>query len=343
MVILVSILLIAAVSLYFMYNNLLEPVDPAATDDYRIVEIPSGANTAAIATILRSGGLIQNERVFRFYVQRRDLGQSLVAGTYRLSPSMSLGRIADIIRSGDVHAVTSWFTIPEGFTVEQIAQRLADAGLVDRENFLHLARQPSEAIMQQFPFLQEVNNPDIYYLLEGYLFPDTYEVFTDAGEEAIITLMLHRLAQVIDEEHRQRITEIGSSMHEVLTLASIVEREGRVAHERSRIAGVFLNRLDVGQRLESCATIQYILGETREFLFYRDLQIPSPYNTYLHAGLPPGPIAAPGEASIVAVLYPEDTDYFYFNYKYDSSGEHYFSRTLAEHNRNVQIAEQRLR
>ena len=153
---------------------------------------------------------------------------------------------------------------------------------------------------------------------------------------------MERLFQVIGEEGLNRVAEMDRSLHEILTMASIVEREARVDHERPLIAGVFYNRLQIGQRLESCATIQYILGEYKEFLSYQDLEIPSPYNTYQHAGLPPGPIAAAGESSINAALYPEQSDYYYFNYKYDGSGEHFFSKTLQEHNQNVSRAEANL-
>ena len=150
--------------------------------------------------------------------------------------------------------------------------------------------------------------------------------------------MLRRLETVYTEAYRQRAQELGLSMHQVLTLASIVEREGRVDWERPLIAGVFHNRLAANYPLQSCATVQYVLGEVKEVLLNEDLETPSPYNTYLHAGLPPGPIAAPGEASIRSALYPENTEYFYFVYKEDGSGEHYFSRTLSEHNANTERA-----
>lgn len=321
---------------------MLEPVEPAAVEDYKVVEIPSGATAEAIAGILEQENLIHSQLAFRIFVRQHNLGQSFLAGKYSLSPSMSLSEIVSMIQSGDVYTKTVWFSIPEGYTVEQIAFRLENEGLAASEKILSLARNPSEDILEEFPFLKEIDDPDIDYLLEGYLFPDTYEIYADAGEEEIIKVMLRRLDKTINEDIELRLAELDRSLHEILTIASLVEREAAVDHERSRIAGVIYNRLAIGQLLQIDATIQYILGETKEFLTYADLEIPSPYNTYQNAGLPPGPIAAPGELSIGAALYPEETDYYYYNYKYDGTGEHYFSHTLEEHLQNVRRAEKNI-
>ncbi len=339
------LLIVAAGGAYLLYNHytaLLEPVDPAS-DRELIVEIPPGAGTEYIALILEDEGLIQNELAFRVFVRLNDIGHTFMAGRYLLTPAMSLEQITDKIRAGEVYTETAWFTVPEGLNIEEIAAVLEQKNLADSAVFLALAAKPSAAILEQFPFLQEVDDPHVTYLLEGYLFPDTYEVYSDASEEEMIVVMLRRMEAVFTEEARQQLSALGITMHEALTMASIVEREGRVDHERPIIAGVFYNRLTTGQKLESCATVQYVLEETKEILTFEDLRIPSPYNTYQNAGLPPGPIASPGEPSILAALNPEDTDYFYFNYKHDGSGEHFFSRTLEEHNRNVRLAEENLR
>ena len=178
------------------------------------------------------------------------------------------------------------------------------------------------------------------YVLEGYLFPETYQLYADSRVEEYLMAMLSQMEKIFDDDaHRNQLTDRGLTMHEILTMASIVEREAVVDHERVLIAGVFYNRLRVNRALESCATVQYALGETKEVLLFTDLHVDSLYNTYIHPGLPPGPIAAPGKASILAALYPEDSDYYYFNFKYDGTGEHYFSKTLQEHNTNVSKAE----
>ncbi len=332
----------AAAGSYYYYNQLLEPVAPEASGEYTIVDIPPGANTEIIAATLYEEGLIQNELAFRVYVYRHDLAQGFIAGKYQLSPAMSAEQIVEKIQAGDVYAETLWFTIPEGYTVEETAGRLEEKGLAGKEQFLEIAATPPAEMKEEFPFLQEIEDPEVEYLLEGYLFPDTYEVYSDVGASDISKIMLRRMDQVINEEYRDRMSEMDLSLHEILTIASLIEREARVDHERSLISGVIYNRLEAGQLLQIDATIQYILGETKEFLTYDDLEVESPYNTYQNEGLPPGPIAAPGEAAIRAALYPEDTEYYFYNYKYDDTGEHYFSRTYEEHMENVRRAEENL-
>lgn len=337
---LLALLLFALFGLMFTVNALLLPVDANASDQTVLVEIPSGANTAQIASILKEAGIIHNSLLFRFYTRWYGLDERFIAGRYQLNPAMSLEGVAALIVSGEVYRETNWFTIPEGFTAEQIAARLSEQGLVDEALFLELASRPSATIAAGFAFLQEIDSDQVKYLLEGYLFPDTYEIPAGATEEEIVFLMLKQMDTVFTDQYKQRAQELGMSMHQVLTLASIIEREGRVEQERPLIAGVFHNRLAMNHPLESCATIQYILGEVKPVLLYEDLRIPSPYNTYQNPGLPPGPIAAPGAASIHAALYPEETDYFFFVYKEDSSGEHYFSRTLSEHEAYARRARQ---
>jgi len=345
-IIILVVLMILALAAYVAgsnyYSQQLQPVDPEAVDDYRLIEIPSGVNAALIGKMLYEEGLIRNQQVFQLYVRRHSLGHRFIAGIYNLSPSLSLEQIADKLANGEIYSETIWFTIPEGFTVKEIAQRLNEKGLVESSLFLDFAREPSDKIMESFPFLKAVNDSRIEFLLEGYLFPDTYEVYPESRVEEIVSLMLRRLEQIITAENLQRIDQLNSSLHEILTIAAMVEREGRVDSERPLIAGVIYNRLQIGMLLQIDATIQYALGETKEFLTFKDLEIQSPYNTYLLGGLPPGPIAAPGAASINAALYPEASEYFYYNYKYDGSGEHYFSRTLQEHLENVARAESNL-
>ncbi len=341
--VLIIIGLAALAGTYYYYQSLLEPVDPAAHEEVAIVEIPSGAGAEVIAAILEQENLIQNKTAFLYYVRSNNLAHKFMTGIYQLSPAMDAEQIIQKLQSGEVYTETIWFTIPEGYTVEQMADRLEENTLIDRERFLELAEQPTPGIIDILPYLNQVADPDIKYLLEGYLFPDTYEIRVTADEEEIIKLMLNKMIRVVTNlTGTESIDQMDRSLHEILTMASIVEREGRVDHERERIAGVFMNRLDINQRLESCATIQYILGETKEFLTFQDLELPSPYNTYQHSGMPPGPIAAPGEKAIAATLNPEAHDYYYFNYKYDGTGEHYFSKTLEEHNQNVSRAEENL-
>ena len=341
---LIVIIILAAAAFFInsAYKKALGPVNPQAANEQIVLEIPSGAGAQTVAEILLQNHLIQSERAFLVMAKTKGYDRRFIAGRYALSQAQSAEEIAALLTRGAVFSETAWFTIPEGFTVEQIAGRLAEAGLIDSSRFLNLAKNPPAGVTEGFPIEPAALSADISYKLEGYLFPDTYEVEPAAGEEAILRLMLGRLFTLLGDEGLNRAAQMNLSLHEVLTLASIVEREARIDGERALIAGVFYNRLQVGMRLESCATVQYVLGENKEFLTYSDLETPSPYNTYLHAGLPPGPIAAPGLSSVEAALYPEDSPYFFFNYKYDGTGEHYFSETLAEHEENVARAEANL-
>lgn len=307
-------------------SNLMAPVAAGSeTEPVRVV-IPAGASAGEIAHILAGEGLIKSELLFRALVRWEGVGERLQAGQYELSPGMTPREIIACLAAGDVIEEYVRVTIPEGYTVVQIADLLARESLVDRERFLEVV-QSGEF---EFDFIDEIPG-NVDYRLEGYLFPDTYYFLPGMGEEAIIHHLLQRFDQIVTPEIRARARESGMTLHEVVTLASIVEREARLPEERPIIASVFYNRLSRGMKLRSCATIQYILGEPKERLLLSDLQIPSPYNTYLHAGLPPGPIAAPGKASLLAVVYPADTDFLYFVARND--GSHTFSRTLEEHNR----------
>lgn len=335
-----AVLIICAAGTAAAINHLLRPVDATAVGGTVPVEIEPGVGAGQIATILAEKGVIRSALIFRIYARRHQLEQKFMAGSYDLKLSMSLPEIAAKIASGDVDLTTDRITIPEGYTVEQIVGRLAGTGLIDREDFLKEAAQPSMQILEQFSFLQEAAaNSQVKYVLEGYLFPDTYEIAAGSSEEEIICLMLRRFGAIFNESLQRRCAELHISLHEALTLASIIEGETRVEHERKLIAGVFHNRLEQNWRLGSCATVQYILPERKENLSDADTQTPSPYNTYMNPGLPPGPVGAPGKASILAALYPENTDYFFFVSKRDGTGEHYFSRTPSEHIRYKDKAE----
>jgi len=165
--------------------------------------------------------------------------------------------------------------------------------------------------------------------LEGFLFPNTYMIEKDWTQKEIIDMLLSEFNKVWSEKYQQRADELGKSVKEVVTMASMVEKEAKVANERPLIASVFYNRVNINMKLQSCATVQFILGVAKYPLLYSDLEIDSPYNTYIYYGLPPGPIASPGEASLTASLYPDDSDYLYFRAQKD--GSHRFSRTLEEH------------
>ncbi len=338
---LVGALLLTSAILWTGFNMMLLPVNSTSPEEKVMVNIPSGAGTLQIGKILAEEGVIHNAFVFRIYTRLSGLDKGFIAGSYELSPAADMKEIINKLITGEVYRDTEWFTIPEGFTVEQMADILSEGKLVEGGRFMEIVADPPQSLIEQFPFLSEtIDSSGSRYALEGYLFPDTYQISRGATAEEIILLMLRRMGEAIDEPFEKKARETGMTIHEIITLASIVEKEAAVAGERGLIASVFLNRLADNYLLQSCATVQYILGEVKPVLSTEDTQIESSYNTYLNPGLPPGPIAAPGEGSIKAVLYPEKSDYYYFVTKSDGSQEHYFSRTLQEHNENIARSEQ---
>jgi UPF0755 protein len=205
-------------------------------------------------------------------------------------------------------------TIPEGYTSIQIAELLDKKEIVEKESFLKLVKYGEKS-------------------WEGYLFPDTYEVPKKFGAENMFKLMLSNFEQVaVDNKLINKAEQTGFTMDEIITLASIIEKEAQFAEEKRQISSVFHNRLKIGMKLQSCATIQYILGKPKEILEESDLEIESPYNTYLYKGLPPGPICNPGIDSIIAALEPANEDYLYF--VLGDNGRHIFSKTYEEHLKN---------
>lgn len=285
------------------------------------VNINKGSTLREIGETLVDSKVIRNSRFFVYYGRLTGQDKEMQAGTYRISNTWSMKEIVDCISRGKVASYR--LTIPEGYTVNQIEDLLVQKGIADRARF-------QKAFKANYPFSFLADIPETGpERLEGFLFPATYELRPGMSEEEIIKLMLQRFQTAFTPELQQRAKEMGLSVREVVTLASLVEREAKLEQERPQIAAVFLNRLQQGIRLESCATVQYILGKQKETLTNKDLQNPSPYNTYLHMGLPPSPIANPGLSSIKAVLYPADVDYLFFVARGD--GSHHFSNTFREH------------
>jgi UPF0755 protein len=300
---------------------------PADKDgDQKVFYVRPGATLRHVAGELQEMGLITSKSLFLLWARTMGYGKHIKAGEYRLSPAMSPIQILHTLHKGIV--VTHPVTIPEGFTVQQISEALVEKGLADKEEFLSLARDPHTARRYG---ISEAG-------LEGYLYPDTYHFSKGIAAVDIIDVMVRRLLEVV-APHRERMEQLGMSLEEVITLASIVEKETGRAEERPVIASVFLNRLAQNMRLESDPTVIYGVEEFDGNLTRKDLREATPYNTYVIQGLPPGPIASPGRDAILAVLYPADTQYLYFVSKND--GSHHFSTTLEEHNRAVNVYQRR--
>jgi UPF0755 protein len=298
------------------------------------LDIPIGTPSQAIGDRLETLGLIGSATAWNLWSQWLTLRQRLhpeahvggfQAGVYQLSPTQSLTEVAQIIWQGEVQSIP--ITIPEGWSLQKMAAYFQGQGLFSAESFLQAATQIP---YDRFPWLP-ANIPH----LEGYLFPDTYELaYNDATPEAVISLMLKQFETValpLQDQTTDR-TQNAFTLQEWVTLASIVEKEAVLPDERDRIAGVLLNRLDLGMPLQVDPTVEYGLGiqQTPDRpLTLDEVRTPSPYNTYINPGLPPTPIASPGKGSLAAVLNPESNEYLYFVARYD--GTHVFSRTLEEH------------
>ena len=321
-----------------LFTQLVEPTGPVAPDDTRrqVFTVQPGASAAQIGDELQRRHLVRSSLAFRLVVDQKGVGNNLAAGDYELSPSMTTDEIVEVLAKGQVKRGIV-VTIPEGWRAAQIADRLQSVGFADRDEFLQAVANPrSVPTSDQLPAMPPT--------LEGYLFPLQYEVKARVSGVEAADLMVQMFVKREGDVIRRGSPDVQLSPHQVLTLASIVEREAQQPAERPTIASVYLNRLARGMPLQADPTVQYAVASqdlTRAAsygywlgsLTDQDLQVPSPFNTYVHTGLPPGPICNPSDASIQAVLQPQKTDYLYFVAKGD--GTHLFANTLEEHNQNV--------
>jgi len=301
---------------------------PAGSGPPQLVSIPQGSSAWQVASMLGEKGIARSSISMAAAAYLTGRWRHIRAGRQEVGPAMNaLEILALLCRESNDSWV--WLTIPEGYTLRQIAGAVQEAGLGDADSFTGAARAAGLSV--SFPVPETGLEGLPAGRLEGYLFPDTYRVDPTAQEADIVKQMLHRFEQVVYQGlFSGQPTYRGRSLNEVIILASLVEAEAKHPKDRPVIAGVLMNRLREGQRLECDATVQYALGDGRkERLSYADTQVESPYNTYLHAGLTPGPICNPGEASIRAAMDPANVPYFYYVARPD--GSHVFSRTLEEH------------
>ncbi|MDR3592985.1 MAG: endolytic transglycosylase MltG [Negativicutes bacterium] len=313
------LVVVACVIIGSLLYGLSQPVSVTAESTV-LVAVKPGMSTQQIGDLLSEQGLIKSALIFRVVAKMEGLANSLQAGEYAFSKAMTVSEIVARLARGET-AYTQ-FTIPEGYTIEQIAKLLESKKLASAAKF-------KTAAAGYAPYGYMIAPPEVTYKAEGYVFPDTYRVAAGISEEQLLKLMVGQFDDRFTPAMRQQAADLGLSLREAVILASLVEREAQVPQDRPVIAGVFLARLKLGMPLQSCATIQYILGYPKPELTVQDTEIPSPYNTYLNPGLPPGPIANPGMEAIKAVLNPARTDYLYF--VADKNGAHRFSRTYEEH------------
>lgn len=307
---------------------------PANANDTQIVEveIPEGTPVSTMGDILEEQGLIRSSSAFSLLVRVQGAAANLQAGVHDLSPSMTMPEIVAALQEGAEEAGMLKVTVNEGLTVDQIAEVVADSTSYSAEDFLNLMTNQEflAQLVQQYPILTDsYNNPNVRYVLEGYLFPATYDVAQGETLESLVTQMVDKTNEVLSK-YQADIDASSYSLQDIMSIASLVEKEGQTTEDRKLIAGVFYNRLEQGMPIQSDISVLYALGTHKEMVTYDDLEVDSPYNLYTNAGLPPGPMNSPSEDAIAAALEPTDNDYLYF-YANLKTGEVFYTDDYEQH------------
>ena len=316
--------LVAAGAAYWAWHQIDAPYRGFAANE-QFVEIPQGTGVSGIAARLSDAGVVKDPLLFRLAARVSGRERALQAGEYRFAEAASPRDVVERLARGDVFVRP--ITFREGLTIWETADVFASSGLGTREEFLREAQNPARA--QSF-------DPEARSL-EGYLFPDTYQFPRGVGAKGVVDAMVAGFLRAYDADLRAAAAARGLSAREVVTIASLVEKETAHPPERPVVSAVYQNRLKIGMGLQCDPTVIYALllaGRWNGNLTRENLRVDSPYNTYRYAGLPPGPIASPGRASLEAAIRPSADPYLYFVSRND--GTHVFATTLAEHNRNVQ-------
>ena len=289
------------------------------------IEVAEGETLKETAKKLADNGIISHEKVFCMYAKGKAVDFKF--GGHVFTTSMSYGEICQQLSQAGTSRTVK-LLVPEGYELRLIAQACEEAGIVTAEEFMKSATE------DKFDYDFLIKKDGVNYTLEGFLFPATYEFNYGVSAHEVIDTMLKTFDNVYTDQYSARAKEMGMTDYDIVTLASVIEREAANTAEHKKVSGVFYNRIKDGMNLQSCATVQYILKERKPVLTIKDTQIDSPYNTYKYAGLPAGPVASPSKSAIEAALYPESHDYYYFVAKSDGSG-HVFSKTFNEHNKAV--------
>ncbi len=338
--ILIGLLIVVGVGVMafkYAYTNYFSPVDAASTEEIDVV-INTNDSLATIANKLEEAGIIRNSKIFKYYVDFSDMSSKLLAGKFTLSPSMTFDDIISILKRSSAAAETTRLTFAEGISVETYAALFTQEGVL--ENDLSFMDKVTTGLdYTKYWFIQEVlakeatTEKSRKYVLEGYLFPETYDFYISSTADQAIEKLLDQFEKVFTDEYRERAEELGMSVDDVVILASMIEKEAK-EDDFAKVSAVFHNRLEIEQPLQSCATHRYFMEEKKLVYSGDELKIDSPYNTYLYGGLPIGPICNPGKAAIEAALWPEESYlgvYYYFCLGDPATGETIFSKTYEEH------------
>ena len=316
---------------YFIYQYSISAADTKNYED-TVFTVAGGEGVKQIAENLFEKDLIRSKFYFSFYVQSQDKTGDLQAGEYILNSSMQVKKIVDILASGRALSRETDVKIIEGWRLTDIGEYLEREGVSTKQKFLNSTNNIAD-----WPFDFEkpkiLNGIPNNAGLEGFLFPDTYRIYNDDNEAVVIKKMINNFADKFTEKMAKDATKQGHDVFEIVTMASIIEKEVRNYEDMRVVSGLFWNRIKNGQGLESCATLAYIMGVDKPVYSLDDTKIKSNYNTYQNLGLPPGPICNPGLNAIKAAIYPVDTEYNYFLSRSDN-GETVFSKTYQEHLRN---------
>ena len=297
-----------------------------ATGENILITVEPGMTNADIATLLQNKKMINSPVFFRLQSKFARMERSLQAGEYEIVSGMSNWEIIDLFSKGQVRHKT--LTIPEGYTIEQIAKKIEESGLGSAEEFKKAAKDYAP-----YSYMETSNN-NVIFKAEGFAYPSTYYLSPGSAEKEILAIMVKEFDTQLTEDIRQKAKDKNMSIRDLVNLASLVEKEAVFPEERPVIAGVFLKRLQIQMPLQSDTTIQYILGVQKKEISIADTKIDSPYNTYLYAELPPGPIASPSISTINAVLDPKQTNYLYF--VADLEGHHHFTETYQDHLKEIE-------
>ncbi len=332
----ILIIMIVLFGCIFVWAGICLPKEAGSTQEITFL-VKKGQGAKEISAHLKEQGLIRWSSLFRFYVLAKDIGGNLKAGEYSLSRAMNIPEIVNKFVSGEV--IKKEITIIEGWNLRDIGWYFENKGMFQAEELFELVGFPlidysqvsdlpqPEDFSKEYDFLKDKPKN---VSLEGYLFPDTYEVSPEDGIEEIIEKMLANFEKKLTSELREEIASQGKSIFEIVIMASLIEKEVRTFEDKKIVSGIFWKRLKIGKPLESCATIAYILGINKWRYSFDDTRILSPYNTYLNRGLPLGPICNPGLESILVAIYPKDSQYLY--YLSTPEGKTIFSETLKKHN-----------
>ena len=307
---------------------------PANADDTQLVEveIPAGTPVSEMGDILEQQGIIRSANSFSLYVRLKGVASNLQAGVHDLAPSMTLEEVVETLLQGAEEAGLVKVTVNEGLTIDQIGDVIDESTRYSKQDFLDLMnnREFLEKLVQQYPILTDsYNNANVRYVLEGYLFPATYDMASDDTLETLVTQMVDKTNEVLSK-YQADIDASSYSLQDIMSIASLVEKEGVTTKDRKLIAGVFYNRLQANMPIQSDISVLYALGTHKEIVTYDDLQVDSPYNLYLNTGLPPGPFNSPSEDAIVAALEPTASDYLYFYANIDT-GEVFYTNDYEQH------------